>query len=115
FVAVDPKTGLPLAGQSLAGPSSTSSSSASLACEAGTACSGSVRTTTTAWDGAIAGGKPRTSEGTASCVGGTGGCEVRSVSTASTGPGSALALSGPQADGAAQQVNAARLVAGPSA
>ncbi len=115
FVAVDPTTGKPLPGQSLAGPSSTSSSSASLACEARTACSGSVRTSTSAWDGAVANGTPRTSDGTASCTGGTGGCQVQSVSTASTGPGAALALSGPQAQGQAQQVNTARLVAGPSA
>ncbi|WP_343943656.1 DUF4781 domain-containing protein, partial [Pseudonocardia zijingensis] len=115
YVAVDPNTGLPLAGQSMTGPSSTSTSSASLDCAAGTTCHGSVRTTTSAWDGAVAKGKPRTSEGTASCTGGTGGCQVQSVSTASTGPGSALALSGPQAEGQAQQVNKARLVAGPSA
>ncbi len=113
-VAVDPNTGLPLPGQSLSGPSSTSSSSASLACEPGTPCSGSVRTSTTAWDGAVANGAPRTSNGTASCTGGTGGCQVRSVSTASTGPGAALALSTPQA-GQAQRVNLARLPAGPSA
>src|SRR5690606_36043772 len=52
-------------------------------------------------------------EGTATCTSGMGGCEVQSVSTSSTGPGAALALSGPQAEG--QQINTARLVNGPSA
>ncbi len=110
FVVTDPATGLPVAGQPTAGPSSTSSSSASLVCEAGTTCTGSVRTSTSAFDGAVANGTPRTSEGTASCTGATGGCEVRSTSNASSGPGAALALAGGE-----QPVNAARLPAGPSA
>ncbi|MHA6618479.1 preprotein translocase subunit SecA [Pseudonocardia sp. DLS-67] len=115
YVAVDPDTGEPLPGQSLSGPSSTSSSNAGLACTPGVPCSGSVRTSTAAWDGGVAGGKPRTSEGTAGCTGGTGGCQVRSASGASTGPGAELAFSGPQAQGTAQQVNTARMPAGPSA
>jgi hypothetical protein len=106
FVATDPATGLPLPGQPASGPSSTATASASLACAPGTACTGSVRTSTTASDGALT----RTSDGTASCTGATGGCEARSVSTSSSGPGAALALSG-----GPQQVNAARLPAGPSA
>ncbi|MGI5126743.1 DUF4781 domain-containing protein [Pseudonocardia sp. CA-107938] len=101
---VDAVTGRPATG-----PSSTSTSHAALACEQGSTCSGSVRTTTSAWDGAVDGGRPRTSEGTASCTGGTGGCQVQSVSTASTGPGAAQALSGQEA------VNAARMTGGPSA
>ena len=115
FVATDPDTGRPLAGQSLSGPSSTSTSSAHLVCEADAGCSGSVRTSTTAWDGAVDGGTPRTSEGTAGCTGVEGGCQVQSVSQASTGPGATLALSSAPQDGQAQQVNAARLPAGPSA
>ncbi|HEY4419924.1 MAG TPA: hypothetical protein VGN22_10415, partial [Pseudonocardia sp.] len=133
FVVVDPATGRPVAGQPTSGPTSTSSSSALLVCPSGVDCSGTVHTGSSAWDGAVAGGKLRTSTGTASCTAGTGGCDVQSVSNASTGSGAALALSGqprspqPQADGpmsretaapvAAErsQVNTARLTAGPSA
>src|SRR5207248_9899367 len=106
FVATDPNTGLPLPGQPASGPSSTATANASLACAPGTSCTGSVRTSPAAWDGAVT----RTSDGTASCTGATGGCEVRSVSTASSGPGAALALSG-----GPQQPNVARMPAGPSA
>ena len=135
FVVVDPVTGRPLPGQPASGPSSMSSSSAGLHC-ATPQCSGTVHTSTAAWDGAVNGGTPRTSTGTASCAGGTGGCEVRSVSTASTGSGAALALA-PQSQtgrtqtqtgqstqtgqagetGQAQEtgINKARLTPGPSA
>ncbi len=105
-VTIDPTTGRPLAGQPLSGPSSTARSEATLDCE--NTCSGSVTTTTTAFDETTR--APRTSTGTASCTGGTGGCQVQSISTAATGPGAALALAG---DG--QATNAARLPAGPSA
>ncbi|MEJ3656598.1 LysM peptidoglycan-binding domain-containing protein [Actinomycetes bacterium KLBMP 9759] len=107
FQVLDPASGKPLAGQPLTGPTSTSSSDASITCVAGAACSGSVRTTTTAFEGGAA---PRTSEGTATCVGGTGGCNLKSVSNASSGPGAALAFAGKE-----NKINAARLPAGPSA
>ncbi|MFC4948996.1 DUF4781 domain-containing protein, partial [Pseudonocardia sp. GCM10023141] len=110
YIVIDPTTGKPAAGQPTSGPTSMSSSSASVDCAAGAACSGTVHTSTTAFDGAVDGGRPRTSEGTASCAGGTGGCQVQSVSNASTGPGSALAMAGPE-----QKTNVARLGTGPSA
>jgi hypothetical protein len=113
YVTIDPATGLPVPGQATSGPSSTSSSSAALDCSTG--CVGSVRTVSSSWDGAVVGGVPRTSTGTASCSGGTGGCEVRSVSTASTGPGAAHALSTQSQTGQAQPFNVARMVPGPSA
>src|SRR5690606_20905233 len=108
FVAVDPVTGRPLPGQPTSGPYSVASSSGTVVC-ASAACSGSVRTSTSAWYGAVAGGVPRTSAGEASCAGGTAGCQAASSSFASTGSGAALAFSG------GQPVNAARLVPGPSA
>ena len=118
FVVVDPETGLPVAGQPTSGPSSTASSNASLQC-ADAGCSGVVNTSTEAWDGAVNGGAPRVSTGSATCDGGTGGCDVRSVSTASTGAGAALALAGDQpqvdANGDPKPVNTSRLTPGPSA
>ena len=117
YIVIDPETGLPVAGQPTSGPTSTSSSNASLECAAGANCSGTVNTSTAAWDGAVNGGAPRTSTGTASCTAGTGDCEVQSVSTASTGSGAALALAGTQVDanGDPKGINTARLTAGPSA
>ena len=110
-VTIDPETGKPVAGQQLTGPSSASRSDATLDCKAGANCSGTVTTTTTAYDGTVAkGAAPRTSTGTATCAAGTGGCQVRSTSTAASAPGAALALSGDQ-----QATNAARLPAGASA
>ncbi|GAA1325786.1 hypothetical protein [Pseudonocardia xinjiangensis] len=118
FVVVDPDTGLPVAGQPTSGPSSAASSSASLQC-ADAGCTGAVTTGTEAWDGAVNGGAPRVSTGSATCDGGTGGCDVRSVSTASTGAGAALALAGdrPQVDatGDPKPVTTSRLIPGPSA
>ncbi|OLT23619.1 hypothetical protein BJF78_32065 [Pseudonocardia sp. CNS-139] len=118
FVVLDPETGLPLPGRPTSGPSSAAYSTASLQC-ADAACSGVVNTSTAAWDGAVNGGAPRTSTGTATCDGATGGCEVQSVSSASTGAGAALTLAGDQpqvdADGDPKPVNTARLNAGPSA
>ncbi len=110
-VVLDPRTGKPLARQPRTGPSSTSSSEGYLRCDAGTRCSGSVRTSSSAWDGAVNGGKPRTSQGDpASCTGVSGGCEARSVSTASSGRGASLALAADPAE-----VNTKRLPVGPSA
>ncbi|MHA6628428.1 preprotein translocase subunit SecA [Pseudonocardia sichuanensis] len=109
FAAVDPATGMPTTG-----PSSTATSTAGVACAAGSSCTGTARTSTSAWDGAVNGGTPRTSTGEATCTG-TGGCEAQSVSHASSAPGAALAFAGAPQDGGDQQVNAARLPAGPSA
>ncbi len=110
YVVLDPATGKPTAGQALTGPSSIARSDAALECAAAR-CSGTVTTKTTAYDGRTATATvPRSSAGSASCSGGTGGCQARSVSTAATGPGAALALAGP-----GQATNPARLAAGPSA
>ena len=111
-VVIDPRTGKPLTRQPRTGPSSASSSEAYLVCDAGTRCSGSVRTSGSAWDGAVDGGRAhRTVPEPASCTGAqSGGCEARSVSHASTGPGAVLALAGDPST-----VNTKRLPAGPSA
>ncbi|OLS98430.1 hypothetical protein BJF90_09150 [Pseudonocardia sp. CNS-004] len=110
-VVLDPRTGKPLARQPRTGPSSTSSSEGYLQCDAGTRCSGSVHTSSRAWDGGVNGGKPRTSQGDrASCAGVTGGCEARSVSVASSGRGASLALAADPAE-----INTKRLPPGPSA
>ncbi|WP_232667435.1 hypothetical protein, partial [Pseudonocardia sp. TRM90224] len=60
-VVIDPATGKPAEGQPLTGPSSTSSSNATLDCPKG--CTGAVTTTATGTDAAVGG--PRTSTGTA--------------------------------------------------
>ncbi|HEY0574964.1 MAG TPA: hypothetical protein VGD73_12755, partial [Pseudonocardia sp.] len=109
YVQLDPKTGQPIKGQPTSGPTSTSRSDASIDCKS-TTCSGSAHTTSASWDGAVADGKPRTSEGTVSCATGAGSCQVQTMSTASTGPGAATTYA---SDG--QAVNGARMPAGPSA
>ncbi|WP_345703539.1 DUF4781 domain-containing protein [Pseudonocardia eucalypti] len=105
YLQTDPKTGKPVGPTT--GPSATSRGSASLDCRS-TDCEGTAHTTSASWDGAVDGGKPRTSEGSVGCVKGAATCQVQTLSTAFTGPGATLAYSG---DGA----NAARLGTGPSA
>ncbi|WP_037076970.1 hypothetical protein, partial [Pseudonocardia spinosispora] len=107
YVQLDPKTGQPIKGQPTSGPTSTSRSAASIDCRTST-CSGTAHTTSAAFDGAVADGKPRTSEGTVDCQTGSGSCQVQTLSTANTGPGAARAY----ADG---DINTARMPAGPSA
>ncbi|HEX4360969.1 MAG TPA: DUF4781 domain-containing protein, partial [Pseudonocardia sp.] len=109
YVQLGPKTGQPIKGQPTSGPTSTSRSAASIDCTS-TTCSGSAHTTSAAWDGAVAGGKPRTSEGSVSCTTGSGSCQVQTLSTATTGPGAATTYA---PDG--QAANAARMPDGPSA
>jgi hypothetical protein len=109
YVQLDPKTGQPIKGQPTSGPTSTSRSAASVDCQA-TNCEGTARTTAAAWDGAVDGGKPRTSEGTVGCAKGATSCQVQTLSNATTGPGAALTYAGGD-----QAVNADRLGTGPSA
>ncbi|MEN3268152.1 MAG: mucin9, partial [Pseudonocardia sp.] len=130
YVQIDPATGQPVKGQPTSGPSSISSASASVDCSAGADCSGTAHTASAAWDGAVAGGKPRTSAGSATCEAGSGACRAETTSVALTTPGAVQALAGDsparadrsgatQADAgpaaAGQVVNAARRPAGPSA
>ncbi|WP_037070427.1 hypothetical protein, partial [Pseudonocardia acaciae] len=106
YVKTDPKTGQPLKGQPGSGPTATSRAAASVDCQ-NVNCSGTAHTASAAFDGAVAGGKPRVSEGKVACEAGANSCQVQTLSNATTGPGAAATYG--------DQVNADRLPDGPSA